>query len=122
MGRPRFHAFAYWYEAVLTMLLGGLLLFAGVLSPNFLGIEAQIEMSTHVWELALLALPMTLIIITAGIDLSIGSMMALCAVVLGLMLTRKKTSVNFVQLLVFSGVVGLAWPLLILVLVFYGSM
>ena len=36
------------------------------------------------WELALLALPMTLIIITAGIDLSVGSTMALCAVVLGL--------------------------------------
>ena len=44
------------------------------------------------------------------------------AVVLRLMLTRKKTSVNFVQLFVFSGVFGIAWPLFILVLVLYGSM
>ena len=50
---------------------------AGRLSPAFLSAPAQVELSTHVWELALLALPMTLIILTAGIDLSVGSTMAL---------------------------------------------
>ena len=71
-------------EAVLLILLIGLLLLAGHLSPPFLAVNAQVELSTHVWELALLALPMTLIILTAGIDLSIGSTMALSAVVFGL--------------------------------------
>ena len=71
-------------EIVLFVLLLGLLLLAGRLSPDFLSARAQIELSTHAWELALLALPMTLIILTAGIDLSIGSTMALCAVVFGL--------------------------------------
>ena len=71
-------------EIVLLVLLVGLLLLAGRLSPDFLSARAQIELSTHVWELALLALPMTLIILTAGIDLSVGSTMALCAVVFGL--------------------------------------
>ena len=71
-------------EIVLFTLLVGLGLLAGHLSPDFLGARAQIELSTHVWELALLALPMTLIILTAGIDLSVGSTMALCAVVFGL--------------------------------------
>jgi rhamnose transport system permease protein len=71
-------------EAVLLLLLIGLLLTAGRLSPAFLTAPAQTELSTHVWELSLLALPMTLIILTAGIDLSVGSTMALSAVVFGL--------------------------------------
>ena len=71
-------------EFVLLILLLGLLITAHILSPNFLGAAAQLELSTHVWELALLALPMTLIILTGGIDLSVGSTMALCAVVFGL--------------------------------------
>lgn len=71
-------------EVVLLALLLGLLLTANALSPTFLAPAAQMELSTHVWELALLALPMTLIILTAGIDLSVGSTMALCAVVFGL--------------------------------------
>ena len=71
-------------EAVLLALLVALLLTAGHLSQAFLAAPAQAELSTHVWELALLALPMTLIILTAGIDLSVGSTMALSAVVFGL--------------------------------------
>ena len=71
-------------EIVLLLLLTVLLVLADRLSPDFLSARAQVELSTHVWELALLALPMTLIILTAGIDLSVGSTMALCAVVFGL--------------------------------------
>ena len=76
-------------EIVLLALLAGLLAAAYRLSPDFLTARAQWELSTHVWELALLALPMTLIILTAGIDLSIGSTMALCAVVFGLSFHAK---------------------------------
>lgn len=71
-------------EVVLLALLAGLLLLAEKLSPDFLTVRVQQELSTHIWELALLALPMTLIVLTAGIDLSVGSTMALCAVVFGL--------------------------------------
>ena len=71
-------------EAVLLLLLIALLAAAWHLSPAFLSASAQAELSTHVWELALLALPMTLIILSAGIDLSVGSTMALSAVVFGL--------------------------------------
>lgn len=84
MGRPKLRSFAYWHEAVLLGLLVALLVYARMVAPDFLGLSQQTEMSTHIWEMALLALPMTLIIITAGIDLSVGAMMALCSVVLGL--------------------------------------
>jgi rhamnose transport system permease protein len=76
--------FPFWHELVLVALLAGLLTYAGVTKPRFLSRGVQLEFATQVWELALLTLPMTLIIITAGIDLSVGSTMALSAVVLGL--------------------------------------
>lgn len=82
--KSRLTAFPYWHEVVLVGLLGGLVALAAVVDPAFLGMQAQVELSTHLWEMALIAIPMTLIIITAGIDLSVGSIMALCAVVLGL--------------------------------------
>jgi len=67
--------------AALAVLL---IVFMGIMEPAFLSWRTQRELSTHVWELALLAIPMTFVIITSGIDLSIGSAMALAAVVLGL--------------------------------------
>jgi rhamnose transport system permease protein len=80
--------FPFWHEVALMVLLVGLLAAAGFLSPDFMTMNTQIELSTHIWELALIAIPMTLIIITAGIDLSVGSAMALCAVALGLTYER----------------------------------
>jgi rhamnose transport system permease protein len=80
--------FRHWHEVVLAGLLTALLGWARVVEPQFVSLSSQIELSAHVWELALLAMPMTLIIITAGIDLSIGSALALCAVVLGLTYER----------------------------------
>ena len=71
-------------EIVLIVLLVGLLGTAGYLSPTFLSSRAQLGLSTHIWDLAIIALPMTLIILTAGIDLSVGSTMSLCAVVFGI--------------------------------------
>ena len=76
--------FRYWHEAVLVFLLATLLAFAYRTDPKFLALASQVELSAHGWELALLAIPMLLIVITGGIDLSVGSGLALCAVVLGL--------------------------------------
>jgi rhamnose transport system permease protein len=76
--------FPYWHELTLLLLLILLFIFAHSVDPPFLNRATQLDLSTHIWELALLALPMTLIIITAGIDLSIGATMALSAVILGL--------------------------------------
>ena len=80
----RLRAFPFWHEVVLVVLLIAVLGYARFTSPEFLSRETQIVNASQMWELALLALPMTLIIITAGIDLSVGSTMALSAVVLGL--------------------------------------
>lgn len=76
-------------EIVLLALLICLLAVAWHLSPSFLSPSAQIELSTHIWGLAVIALPMTLVIMTAGIDLSVGSIMSLCGVVFGLAFQSK---------------------------------
>jgi len=76
--------FPYWHEVVLAILLIGLMVVAGMMDPRFVQPRRQLLLSTHVWELALLALPMTYIIVTGGIDLSVGAIIALSGVVLGL--------------------------------------
>ncbi|CAA9399007.1 MAG: Predicted L-rhamnose ABC transporter, transmembrane component 1 [uncultured Phycisphaerae bacterium] len=77
-------SFPYWHELVLAALLVAILVVAGQLEPRFVRPAVQVGLAGDAWALALLALPMTLIIITAGIDLSVGATTALCAVILGL--------------------------------------
>ena len=76
--------FRWWHEAGLAVVLLAVLGWAGATEAEFLSLRTQLALSSHVWELALLALPMMLIVVTAGIDLSVGATMALSAVVLGL--------------------------------------
>lgn len=76
--------FRWRYEWVLLALLIVLLGVAGGLMPRFLDVKSQLLLSRHMWEMAILALAMTLIIISGGIDLSVGSAMGLCAVAFGM--------------------------------------
>ncbi|MCC6677923.1 MAG: ABC transporter permease [Phycisphaerales bacterium] len=73
------------HEGVIALLLILVMVLAAWLEPGFISVGAQLELSTHAFELALLALPMTFIIIAGGIDLSAGSTMALASVTLGLL-------------------------------------
>jgi len=75
---------AWGHELVLCALLVSLLVIAEQLIPGFCDGKSQLFLSRHLWEFALLGLGMTLIILTAGVDLSVGSIMGLCAVVFGL--------------------------------------
>jgi rhamnose transport system permease protein len=72
-----------------SYLLGGLLaveiLIFAVIGTNFLTAANGFEMARSSVELGLLALALTAVIVTGGIDLSVGSMMGLCAVVFGLL-------------------------------------
>jgi rhamnose transport system permease protein len=72
-------------EAGLLVLLAALMLYAWRVDPAFIGLRAQSYLAPHIWELAIVALPMLLIVVSGGIDLSVGSMVALSAVVLGLL-------------------------------------
>ena len=80
----RFRNFAWWHETVLLFLLALLMVLSNRLIPGFSNWNGQLYLSRHLWEFALLTVSMTLIILTGGIDLSIGSLMGLCAVMFGL--------------------------------------
>lgn len=75
-------------ELALLVLLLALLGFAFSVDPTFVSMRAQSLLSTHIWELAIVALPMLLIVISGGIDLSVGSLLALCAVIFGLLFEK----------------------------------
>ena len=59
------------------------IVFFSISAPNFLSTANLILMSKHVALNAFLAIGMTLVIITGGIDLSVGSIVGLCGMVAG---------------------------------------
>jgi rhamnose transport system permease protein len=82
-GRPGPSLLVARYSSLVILLI---LVWAvmGWLSPIFLEPTNLLEMTRHMVEVGLVALPMTLVILTAGIELSPGSTMGLASVILGL--------------------------------------
>ena len=68
--------------AAARAVLAEIALFA-VVAPNFFTVGNFFEVTRLSVELGLLALALTPVIVTGGIDLSVGSMMGLAAVVFG---------------------------------------
>ena len=58
-----------------------------IMAPNFLSVDNAVLISKHVAINAFLAIGMTFVIITGGIDLSVGSVVGLCGMVAGYLLT-----------------------------------
>jgi len=71
------------HERVLVVVLLLELVLFGAIGSNFLTLANAGEMIRASAEIGLLALALTPVIITGGIDLSVGSLLGLCAVVLG---------------------------------------
>ncbi|MDQ0390542.1 ABC transporter permease [Labrys monachus] len=63
--------------------LFAVLIFFAIAAPNFLSTANLILMSKHVALNAFLAMGMTFVIVTGGIDLSVGSIVGLCGMVAG---------------------------------------
>lgn len=70
-------------EGILLILLILIVIVLSLLSDHFLTVNNLLNQTRLFTEAALLALPMTLIIISGGIDLSVGSILAWSAVMLG---------------------------------------
>jgi rhamnose transport system permease protein len=71
------------HEAVLAVILVVALALLATQTDRFLTTSNLLNQGRLMAEVGLVALPMTFIIITAGIDLSVGSIMGLCAIILG---------------------------------------
>jgi rhamnose transport system permease protein len=70
-------------ELVLLIALAAALLILSVTADRFMTVANLLNQGRLMTEVALVALPMTFIIITGGIDLSVGSIMGLTAILLG---------------------------------------
>ncbi len=73
------------YAPMVLIWLGLVLLF-GILSDNFLTARTLATLASQIPPLAIIACGMTLVLIIAGIDLSVGSTLALASAMLGVAL------------------------------------
>ncbi len=73
------------HETVLVLVILFEVILFQVLGRNFIKAGNVSNVFRHSVEIGLLAIAMTPVILTGGIDLSVGSMMGLCAVLFGMM-------------------------------------
>jgi rhamnose transport system permease protein len=76
-------SYGFGREAGLLAILGGVAIFMACLSPYFLHLENLLDLTRHLVEAGIIACGMTLVIMTGGIDLSVGSILGLAGIVLG---------------------------------------
>jgi len=72
----------------MALALVGLIIFFGLKADNFFTLTTFRTMANQVPDITIVAVGMTLVLIIAGIDLSVGSVMALAGAVLGLCLIQ----------------------------------
>lgn len=70
-------------EGVLFLIMLVSVLFLATRTDKFLTVDNLLQQGRFMAEVGLIAIPMTYIIITGGIDLSVGSILGLTAIVLG---------------------------------------
>jgi rhamnose transport system permease protein len=92
-------------ETVLLALLVAECAVLGQFSPYFLTVDNLLDTSRFFVETGLVALGMTLVIITRGIDLSVGSLLALVSVAVGF---SYQAGLPFGVAVAFGVVVGMA--------------
>ncbi len=80
---PKTRRVPWSHEAVLFLLLGMEWFYFNSVGARFGSIDNTFDILRHSVEIGLLALALTPIILSGGIDLSVGSLLGLCAIVFG---------------------------------------
>lgn len=73
----------YQRQFILLLVLGIIIGLIWHRTPEFLDVRNLLDLTRHLAEVGIIACGMTLIIMTGGIDLSVGSLLALCGIVFG---------------------------------------
>ena len=79
----RLRRLVFRQEGVLFLIMLAAALFLASRTDKFLTVDNLLQQGRFMTEVGLIAIPMTYIIITGGIDLSVGSILGLTAIVLG---------------------------------------
>jgi len=80
---PRWKTIPLRHETALLVIVVGEWFCFNALGPRFGTLDNTFDLLRHSVEIGLLALAMTPIILTGGIDLSVGSLLGLCAIIFG---------------------------------------
>lgn len=83
--QPTYRLLLAQYAGLLAAILT-LIVFFSIKANNFLSMTTLTTIANRVPDLTVIAVGMTLVLIAGGIDLSVGSVMALCASMLGLLM------------------------------------
>src|SRR2546425_11886897 len=81
--RAAWKSFLLRHETILAMLVVAEVLYFNAAGPRFSTADNAFNILRHSVEIGLLALAMTPVILTGGIDLSVGSLLGLCAILFG---------------------------------------
>src|SRR5262245_32543915 len=73
------------HETILLFVVALEWLYFNSVGPRFGSLDNSFDIVRHSFEIGLLALVMTPIILTGGIDLSVGALLGLCGVVFGML-------------------------------------
>ncbi|HET8913322.1 MAG TPA: ABC transporter permease [Ktedonobacteraceae bacterium] len=85
----RLRSLLFTWETLLVLLLLIGCVIGSILSPYFLsGFNLEYALPSNIMEIAIMALPMTMIIIAGEIDLSVASVLGLASVTLGFLWER----------------------------------
>ena len=82
-----------WNSLGLVAVLLVLILFFGFVSDYFFSAVTFRTLANQIPALTVIAVGMTFVLLIAGIDLSVGSVMALCAAVMGVLIVDQQTSI-----------------------------
>ena len=82
-----------WNSLGLVAVLIVLILFFGFMSDYFFSAVTFRTLANQIPALTVIAVGMTFVLLIAGIDLSVGSVMALCAAVMGVLIIDQQTSI-----------------------------
>lgn len=95
------------WEIVLCGLLVAEILFFGLQNPAFLNVNTLLYSTSDFIHIGIVALALTLVIISGGIDLSVGAIMGLSAITFGLLWsTGINTWVACIASLIVGGMAG----------------
>jgi ribose transport system permease protein len=73
------------YKVILALMIG-LLIVTAIWAPEFFGVQNLINVARQAAITGVVAVGMTFVILTAGIDLSVGSTLALCGIMFALLI------------------------------------
>lgn len=76
--------------AALVLLIAGF----GLVSDTFISLRTLVSITNQVPDLTFLAVGLTLVLISGGIDLSVGSLLGLCSAVIGVAMLDAELSVG----------------------------